>query len=223
MGRSLFLLLISNLIGVVLSSGVLMATDHVAVDIVGLDGLQTMEKGVVVDPNETKGTTPSSTVNSGDEIGADMADAVTIVNSAPNYVAPVGYTNSISIAGQTLEIIDVASEELDAGYHVNRMGGKFLYGHNSGAVFGGLASMGEGSTFSINNGGVVTNYQVMLVEHFEKNDGKLQKNGKGNFINAVIGATYMGQPYDLSIMTCEGQVYKDGDASHRLVLFANAV
>ena len=160
------------------------------------------------------------------EAPTEVATASTISSNyvaptlAPVYIAPA---NNIAIAGRVLEVVDVADTTVDAGNHVNRYGGKFFYGHNSGAVFGGLTSVGEGSVFSVTSGGVTTNYQVAKVVIFEKNDGKLQLNGNGSFMNAVAGATHLGVHYSVAVMTCYGTSYGNGDASHRLVLFANAV
>lgn len=133
--------------------------------------------------------------------------------------------DSINIAGRNLSVIDVANTSVDSGNHVNKYGDKFLYGHNSGAVFGGLAGLGEGSTFSVTYGGVTTNYAVAKVVIFEKNaeTGKLQLDGFGDYMLSVVNARSERVQYDLSIMTCSGTSYGNGDASHRLVLFAYAI
>ena len=152
--------------------------------------------------------------------------AATPVNAAPVYAAPAytAPTNNIAIAGRTLEIVDVADTTVDSGGHVNKYGSKFLYGHNSGAVFGNLVNLGVGSTFTVTYGGTVTNYQVAKVMIYEKNtsNGRLQLNGSGNYMRGVANAVSDGVYYDLSIMTCYGTSYGNGDASHRLVLYAYA-
>lgn len=153
---------------------------------------------------------------------------ITQVESAPvyytyvelSYVVPV---NSIQIAGRNLEIVDVADTRVDAGSHVNKYGDKFLYGHNSWAVFGSLANMGAGSTFTVTYEGVTTAYQVQQVAIFEHTNGLLQIDGVGNYMFSVSKARYQGVNYGLSLMTCYGESYGNGDASHRLVLFANAI
>ena len=137
MGRGLFLLLISNFIGVALSSGVLMMADDVAVDVTNFDAVETVEIEGPAEPADIEQIAQSFTPAEPVAVANDTGSANN-VGVAANYVASVNYTNSISIAGQTIEVIDVVSEKLDAGYHVNRLGGKFLYGHNSSAVFGGL-------------------------------------------------------------------------------------
>ena len=133
--------------------------------------------------------------------------------------------DSISIAGRTLPVISVADTMTDSGSHVNKYGDKFYYGHNSGAVFGGLVNLREGSTFSITLGGATTNYRVAKRQVFEKNseNGRLQLNGDGNYMWNVASARHNGVQYDVSIMTCHGVSYSGGDASERLVLFANRI
>lgn len=140
---------------------------------------------------------------------------------------PIIPANSISFLGRTINIVDVASTAVNAGNHVNKYGAKFLYGHNLAGVFGALTSLGVGSTFSVTYNGVVTNYQVREVITYEKNtdNGRLQLNGHGNYMKAVANATNKdtGVVYDISLMTCAGTSYGNGDASHRLVIFANAI
>lgn len=199
MGKGLFLLSISSIIGVIFSSNMLTAADTVILSAPEFKAVETIE---VIEPlvDEPKTYT---------QIMED--DGVSV------------FANSISIAGQTLEVVDVAGEAVESGYGVNRYGGKFLYGHNYAAVLGGMTGLGAGAGFSINNGGVTKNYVVAKTQVFEKNGEFLQINGRGTFMNAVINATFMGEYYDLAIMTCYGENYENGDASHRFVVFANEV
>ena len=147
-----------------------------------------------------------------------------VVTKAPAAgYAPVAIpANNIVIAGRTIEVIGVGSTALDAGGHVNKYG-SFYYGHNSAAVFGGVLNMGVGSTFTVTYGGVTTTYQVANAVTFEKNGDLLQLNGYGNFMDSVSRAVYMGTQYSVSLMTCAGTSLGGGDATHRYVLFANAI
>lgn len=133
--------------------------------------------------------------------------------------------DSITIAGRIIPVVVVGDTRIDSGNRVNRYGDRFYYGHNSGAVFGGLSGVGVGNVFSITFGGVTTNYQVAERVIFEKNrdNGRLQIGGNGNYMRGVADAKYGGIQYSISLMTCSGTSYGNGDASHRLVLFANRI
>lgn len=154
-----------------------------------------------------------------------------VVSRAVNSPRPAAQTtvkttisgNQINIAGRTLNITQVASTEINAGNHVNKYGNKLLYGHNTTAVFGGLKNLGVGSTFTVTENGVATTYKVAKAITFEKNNGQLQLNGEGSYMNSVAKARSNGVNYDLALMTCAGTNYGNGDASHRLVLFATRV
>lgn len=134
-----------------------------------------------------------------------------------------GYSNAISIAGRYLPVVDVASTLEDSYNHVNRVGGLFYYGHNTGAVFGGIVYLGVGDAFSIDYGGVRHNFRISKTMIFEKNveKGLLQLGGYGNYMKSVSLARYDGVQYSVALMTCYGESYGNGDASHRFVIFAD--
>ena len=133
--------------------------------------------------------------------------------------------NYISISGRDIPVVDVDSTAVNAGDHVNKYGSRFYYGHNTGTVFGGLVNYGVGSSFAINYNGARHNYRVAKVVIFEKNVelGLLQLNGSGSYMNSVAAARSEGVQYDVSLMTCYGTSYGNGDASHRYVVFANEI
>ena len=214
MAKSLFLIILSSFIGVFASAEFLTAADSVTAGQPDFDAVETVE---IVEAEEPE--TEEASVATTNYTPAPVR--TTPVYTAPVYTAPA---NNITIAGRTLEIVDVADTTVDSGNHVNKYGSKFLYGHNSGAVFGSLVNLGIGSTFTVTYGGVVTNYQVAKVMIYEKNtsNGRLQLNGSGNYMRGVANAVSDGVHYDLSIMTCYGTSYGNGDASHRLVLYAYA-
>lgn len=170
----------------------------------------------------------------------DASELPEIANSYAGYVSYVrsngvtestGYGsadtvgNYISVNGRNISVVDVANTAVNAGDHVNKYGARFYYGHNTGAVFGGLVNYGVGSSFSIYYGGVLRNYRVAKVMIFEKNvsNGHLELNGSGNYMRSVADARSGGVQYDVSLMTCYGTSYGNGDASHRLVLYANEI
>lgn len=140
----------------------------------------------------------------------------------PVYEVP---SDNIQIAGRTLEIVSVSTTATDSGDHVNKYGTKFYWGHNSGNVFRGLYDYGVGSTFTMTEGGVTTNYIVKAQAVFQKNfeTNTLQQNGSGNYMMTLVNGRYQGKTYDVVLMTCYGASVGSGDATERYVLFANAI
>lgn len=200
MAKSLFLFVISGLIGVVMHPGILSAAD--AVRVTSVNDSRAVETVLPLEPEPV------------------VAAPVVAKAPAAGYVAPA---NNVSIAGRVIGVVNVGSTAIDAGNHVNKYGERFLYGHNTAAVFGGVLGMGAGSTFTMTYGGVTTTYQVARAVMFEKNGEILQLNGAGDFMNATARAVHLGVQYDMAVMTCAGTSYGNGDASHRYVLFANAM
>ena len=142
------------------------------------------------------------------------------------YYEPVYYApyNSIQITGRTIEVVDVDDTSVNSGDHVSKYGDKFLYGHNSWSVFGELYNMVVGDTFTLNYNGSSNTYVVREIVVYEKNVelGRLQINGAGSYMYSVSRAkSISGITYDYALMTCYGTSFGNGDASHRLVIFAN--
>lgn len=225
MARRLFLLLFSAFVGIFSSPEILMASDDYTLS--GLNNAGIVETVPIVE--ETVAVEENVVTSSNVGVGSNSdtrnnvrAVSTQVLTPAPVYVAS---SNSISVAGRTLEIVDVTSTAVDSGNHVNKYGERFLYGHNSAGVFGGLVNLGVDSTFSVAYGGKTTNYRVAKIVIFEKNveTGRLQLNGAGNYMKSVANAKSDGVQYSLSLMTCYGASYGNGDASHRLVIFANAM
>lgn len=140
-------------------------------------------------------------------------------------------TDSIQIAGKNLNIVTVDDTAKDSGNHVNRYkkgsyDGRFLYGHNSAAVFGGLENLKIGSTFTVRLDGEQNIYKITKIVIFNKNvaKGTIELTGDStNYMGQVAKAKFKGTQYDLSIMTCHGQSLGGGDATERLVIFANKI
>ena len=220
MARRLFLIITVGMLGIMNSPTFLAATDHVKVT--GLDysgAVQTVvaskddNNEIIVDVSDSEVSNADSAVEL--EVGENSYQVEAEVVAAP---APA---NSIAIAGRVIDIVDVNNTAVDAAGHVNKYGDKFLYGHNSSAVFGGLADMGVGNVFTVAYGGVSTNYQVSEVVIYEKiSDTILRAAGVDYKMRVIVNGK--GR-YDMVLMTCYGTSYGNGDASHRLVLFANRI
>ena len=130
--------------------------------------------------------------------------------STPSYNGAVTFSPSITINGRTLGIVDVGDTLIDSGTHVNRIG-HLLYGHNYASVFGDIAGTGS---FTISENGTSTT-------HYVQNVVTLTKEETAKFMNALVRGAYMGGHYQYVLMTCAGQLYGGGDASHRTIVFAS--
>ena len=219
MGKRLFLLLFSAFIGIVGNPEILMASDYF--DLQGLNNTGITETIQIAETSEIDVDNSDAAVSGSNSEVVYAAPAPVLIQT-PVYVSP---TNNIAVAGRVLEIVDVADTTVDSGGCVNKYGDRFLYGHNTAGVFGGLTSLGIGNTFSVTYGGTTTTYQVAKIVIFEKNtaNGRLQLNGSGNYMRQVANAKNEGVQYGISLMTCYGTSYGNGDASHRFVIFANAI
>ena len=97
--------------------------------------------------------------------------------------------------------------------------GSLIYGHNSAAVMGSLAYRYTGETFTITEGGVARNYRVSAIVTYEKtSDGYL--NGDPYLMGDIV---YGAMGHSVALMTCSGQMLSGNDATHRLVVYADAV
>ena len=145
----------------------------------------------------------------------------TVKTTTAKAAAPKQAANRLNIAGRSLTVEYSSSTAIDAGRVVKFYNNKFLYGHNSANVFGFLPSVGVGQTFTLTYNGVTTTYQVMeKVEYAKASPTTLSLNGR-EYSMAYI-AKGMNK-YSLTLMTCSGQSLGRGDATHRLVLYANAI
>ena len=165
----------------------------------------------------------------------DLPERAPNVNISDTYTAPAvrSYTstttsyssetraNSISILGRTIDIFVSSDTRINAGSMVARYingskyRGQFYYGHNSAQVFGGLANLSVGSTFTINLDGTDYYYRIAKIETVA-NDDTLASNMK----KVASGKDYNGTQYDVTLMTCAGSPYGDGNATHRTIVYA---
>lgn len=216
MGKRLFLLIIASIIGVISNPLFLTASDSVELNELDKSGIV---ETVIAESEQN--TEPVSTANSS---ATTISTPVVVVASTASYSSTSSYpANYIAISGRVLEIIDISSTAVDAGNHVNKYGSKFLYGHNSAEVFGGLSGVGVGNTFEVSYGGASAVYIVTEVGMYEKtNDTHITDVSTGT-VYAMGAIARNAKGHDYAIMTCAGQSYGNGDASHRLVVYADRV
>lgn len=148
-----------------------------------------------------------------------------VVTPAPVPAPAPAPADSITIAGRTIATVDVANTAVPSGDHVNFYRSKFLYGHNSSVIFGGLKNLGIGATFTITHAGVTSTYRVanrVIYQYEEAGNGALRLNndGRNYFLGVVKAKDNNGVQYDVSLMTCHGVSYGGDNATERLVLFA---
>ncbi len=234
MKQRLFLLFLFNLMCALISPAILARTDEVQLTGISNRGVTNT---VIVEPVVEEAAEVATEAFYEEPVYEPVYEEPTPVYEEPTPVyekpAPVVFapqagarvSDSITIAGRVLDIVDVDSTLVDSGDHVNHYDQKFYYGHNSSAVFGGIVNLDAGDTFSITRGGVTTNYRVATTVIYEKNtsNGLLQLNGEGDYMWYVAKARIGKTKYDVSLMTCYGRSLGGGDATHRFVIFANAI
>jgi len=218
MAKSLFLIILAGLFGVIMNPGMMSATDVVSVT--GIDNSKIVETVILPEPEPEPESAQGAVRenNSAVSIGAPVAGA--------RYEEPVQHTEpALKNYNVTVYSSEIVANNLS--YNDIYKTGKLLYAHNSWNLFGNLPSLGWGEYFTVTEGGVTRTYRVENVIVYEKNveRGLLQRNGKGSYMRAVLNATDKdtGMHYNLAMMTCYGTSFGNGDASHRYVIFANEV
>ena len=140
---------------------------------------------------------------------------------APEIVVPevVSTPTVPQVANYTVTIYSSEMVAHNLSYSDIYKTGKLVYGHNSGNLLGNLSCRYVGEVFTITEGGVARNYVVSDIGLYEKTaDGFLNGNKglMGRIMRSALG-------HDVALMTCAGTSYGNGDASHRLVVYADAV
>ena len=210
MAKRLFLLLILNFIGVILSPNSLIADDNFLVKSPEFNDVLTVE----IIPEEQVEAEPSLVAHSEPVISNPVPMAYSV---EPVYVEPAitNYTVSYYIGSAEEFNATAYSLSYDGLYKFRKM----IYGHNSYNLLGNLSSRYVGETFTITEGGVARNYIVTGVQTYEKtSDGNLNWDAG---LMSQIATSALGS--DIALFTCAGVSYGNGDASHRLVVFANAI
>lgn len=212
--KKIGIILFSSFVGIISNPELPFASDTVF-----FSDVDRATQTIVVEKPQESTPAPAQAVLASASQAKTVAPVATPVVSEP--VTPLA-SNRIVIAGRSLEIVDVANTAVDAGSHVNKYGAKFLYAHNSPSVFGGLVNVNAGDTFSMTYNGAVKQYVVSAkVIYAKSGPTTLSLDGTDIQMSVVAKARYSGTTYDLALMTCYGTMYGNGDASHRLVLFAS--
>ena len=159
--------------------------------------------------------------------GLDTTGVVeTVPEPEPEPVTEVAYVPAAPAAGYVAAAPQVANYTVttySGDIMVNPAGivktGSLIYGHNSWDLMGSLANRYTGEVFTITEGGVARNYRVAAIVMYEKTaDGYL--NGDPFLMGDLV---YGAMGHSVAMMTCAGQMLGGGDATHRLVVFADAM
>ena len=209
MAKSLFLLFISSLIAI-MSPVALTATDEVV--LAGVSDARAVETVPLPEPEAEPAASAAASAVAG-------APAAGVAYSAGTYTAPVVMTPNYTVTnyvGSKQEYVNTyANLSYSAIYKYN----KLIYGHNSYNLLGSLGSRYVGEIINITEGGVARSYRVAAVVVYDKTaDGNLNGDPRlmGQIANTAMGHT-------VAMMTCAGVNYGNGDASQRLVVYADAV
>jgi hypothetical protein len=174
--------------------------------------IQTLEQGTI--PAIT--TNPKITTHSNTTVPPTTA-------TCSNYY---GY---ITAGGRT---ICLASTNTTAGslsynhayiYSGELSANQFIFGHNSSSIFAHLKNLPSDTIFSVTLSGQTTSYRVAFQETVC--DYTNPNYPCSNYPEPVLNMNHAGMPYlrgaDLAIMTCAGTPIGNGDATHRLIVYAN--
>ena len=194
MAKRLFLLVLICLIEVIATPNILTAADSFLVGMPELNDAETIIVQDVIEEAESEAP----------------AVVIPVVASEPEPVIPSNYTVTIysgEVLAHGLSYGDIYKTE------------KLIYGHNTWNLLGSLANRSVGEVFTITEGGVARNYQVANIVLYEK-DANGYLNGDKTLMGRLTRSAF---GHDVALMTCAGTSYGNGDASHRLVVFADAV
>ena len=99
---------------------------------------------------------------------------------------------------------------------------QYIFGHSSASIFGSLANLPVGTSFGLTIGGDTTQYRISLKE--VSCDYSNPSYPCTNYPEPVLNMSDAVYPFrkgaDLAIMTCAGTAIGNGDATHRLTVYA---
>lgn len=200
MAKRLFLLLFSSFVGIFGSSEFLTASDSFMVVAPEFNAVETIKE-------------PES--ESEPEPVQETAPAVV------NYVAPIAVYQPVApqMKSYTVTVFTDKMIAENLSYNDIYKFRKLIYGHNSGNLLGDVGNLAVGEVFTITEGGVVRNYRATDKVTYRKTaDGNLE-----NDRSLMRKIAYSAMGYSVALMTCAGQPLGGGDATHRLVVYADAI
>lgn len=143
------------------------------------------------------------------------------VSMMRNADAAIVTGDKIELDGKILSLEQTSDTKVDAGQHVKKYGQKLFYGHNLPEVFGGLKNLEVGENFTVTESEILVEYKVAEVVTFNKVSSEVLELNNQKYAMSAIADYAWG--HDAVLMTCAGESYGDGDATQRLVVFADRV
>lgn len=144
------------------------------------------------------------------------------IMTAASYRVPSAGAAPVVAPTLTNYTVSIVTGEIVAdnlSYNAIYRTGKFIYGHNSSNLLGNLGNLDVGDIFTITENGTVGTYRVA--------DKVLYEKAANGYLDGSFSLTYdvevNASGHSVSLMTCAGTSYGNGDASHRLVVFADQV
>ena len=164
---------------------------------------------------------------------------ITAPKPAPQPTAPArpatpcrDFYGYITIGGRTicLAITNTTGGNLSYNhayiYNTPQSQDKFIFGHNSNGIFNHLKNLSNGSIFSVTIQGKTTTYRVSFKEvscDYSNPTYPCSNYPNDPVLNMYDAILPSRRGADLALMTCSGTPIGNGDATHRLMVYANRV
>ena len=176
------------------------------------------------------------TIKKGDIPAIATSPVITKTTTTVRPATPCSdYYGYITIGGKT---ICLASTNTTAGslsynhayiYNTSLSSNQYIFGHNSAALFGNLKNLSSGTTFNLTFNGLTTSYRISFKESvcdYTNRDQWGPQYDCANYPNSPVlnmndAILPSRRGADLALMTCDGTPLGNGDATHRLVIYAN--
>lgn len=100
---------------------------------------------------------------------------------------------------------------------------QYIFGHNSANIFGNLANLPAGATFSLTTNGQTANYRISFKEttcDYSNPSYPCSQFPNDPVLNMLDVVNPSRRGAHLAIMTCAGTPIGNGDATHRLTVYA---
>jgi len=219
MKRYIVMMLFSSFIGIMSSPEILSASNSVAVTGLNESGIvETVIPKPVVDNTDQAGTdyTPFYYPEYNDNSSSTNDEASVEVYSNEGYGAAIEPEYlSFWVTQQASSIV------VSPSYSDIYQTGKLIYGHNTSNLLYDLNYLYVGDVFMLNG----NLYRVADRIKYEKVDDYTLKNPNTGESSRSVMKKLKNNAYGhtVALMTCTGTYYGNGDASHRLVIFADAI